>query len=72
MLSKRNDRYGLGREISPNTFIHDAEGDKRHPHYYCNAKELVHLFAGFEIRSLVDREQKRPGSYHWSLTIERI
>ena len=72
MLSKRNSRYGRGREIAPNTFIHADESDKRHPHYYCSAKELIHLFESFEIWSLNDREHKRAGSYHWSLTAERI
>src|SRR3546814_5224903 len=64
LLSKRNGSYGLGEEIAPHTFvIAGAEGDKGHPHFYCNAAELVTLFAAFEPLSLVDREHERPG--HW-------
>src|SRR5690606_13015627 len=38
LLSKRNDHYGRGEEIAPDTFvIAGAEGDKGHPHFYCNA-----------------------------------
>jgi tellurite methyltransferase len=72
LLSKRNNNYGLGKEIAPNTFIVDgADGDKSHPHFYCNAAELVVLFEDFEILSLFDREHERPGTYHWHLLAER-
>jgi SAM-dependent methyltransferase len=72
MLSKRNSNYGLGKEIARNTFIIDgAEGDKEHPHYYCDAAELVGLFEDFEILSLFDREHERPGTNHWHLLAER-
>lgn len=78
MLSKRNDGYGKGREISPNTFVcepdpasvHDS--DKVHPHFYCNAAELVTLLEGFELLALKDEEQRRPGHWHWHLTAERL
>ncbi len=73
MLSKRNARYGEGREVAPNTFIKDgAGGDKDHPHFYCNASELVELFSGFEILSLEDIEQKGPGTWHWYLVVDPI
>jgi SAM-dependent methyltransferase len=72
MLSKRNVNYGVGQEIAPNTFVvPDAADDKTHPHFYCNAAELVGLLPGFELRSLVDREQK-PGHWHWLVVAERI
>lgn len=72
LLSKRNAKYGLGKEIAPNTFvIGGAEGDKGHPHFYCNAAELVTLLQGFELLSLADREQDKPGSWHWHLLAER-
>src|SRR3546814_304295 len=72
LLSKRNGSYGLGEEIAPHTFvIAGAEGDKGHPHFYCNAAELVTLFAAFEPLSLVDREHERPGHWHWHLLAER-
>lgn len=72
MLSRRNVNYGVGNEIAPNTFVvPDATDDKIHPHFYCNAAELVALLPGFEVRSLVDREQK-PGHWHWHVVAERI
>ena len=72
MLSKRNGKYGVGKEIAPNTFVIDgAEGDKSHPHFYCSAAELVTLFEDFELLSLFDREHEKPGTYHWHLLAER-
>lgn len=72
LLSKRNSNYGLGKEISPNTFVVDgAKGDKAHPHFYCNAAELLDLFEDFELLSLFDREHERPGTFHWHLLAER-
>jgi len=72
MLSKRNGNYGVGKQIAPNTFvIADAEGDKNHPHFYCNAAELVKLFEDFELLSLFDREHEKPGHYHWHVLAER-
>ncbi|SMR81260.1 Methyltransferase domain-containing protein [Aliiroseovarius halocynthiae] len=77
MLSKRRlpyerDKYE-GREISRNAWVFDAPGtDKTHPHYFCNAAELLALFSGFETRWLEDREHEKPGSYHWHLIMERL
>lgn len=72
LLSKRHGNYGRGTEIAPNTFVVDgAEGDKSHPHYYCNAAEVVKLFEDFELLSLVDREHEKPATYHWHLLAER-
>ncbi|HIC79397.1 MAG TPA: class I SAM-dependent methyltransferase [Kiloniellaceae bacterium] len=73
MLSKRNANFGIGTEVAPNTFIvSDAgDGDKNHPHFYCDAAELLRLFEDFELLSLADREHSRPGSYHWHLVAER-
>jgi len=72
MLSKRNVNFWRGTQIAPNTFVIDgAEGDKIHPHFYCNAAELVDLFEDFELFSLFDREHEKPGTYHWHLLAER-
>jgi ubiquinone/menaquinone biosynthesis C-methylase UbiE len=72
MLSKRNVNFGVGNEIAPNTFVvPEATDDKVHPHFYCNAAELVGQLSGFELKSLVDREQK-PGHWHWHAVAERI
>jgi len=76
MLSKRNDGFGLGTEISKNTFVREAgegdDSDKIHPHFYCNAAELIALLAGFELVSLRDVAQKRPGQMHWQFVAERL
>ncbi len=70
MLSKRNSNYGKGDQVAFGTFVNE-HGDKAHPHFYCNASELVALFRGFELLSLTDRPQESPGSWHWHLTAER-
>ena len=77
MLSKRRLPHELakleGREISRNTWVMDTdESDKRHPHYYCTAADLLALFSGFETLRLYDQEHDKPGSYHWHLTMERL
>lgn len=72
MLSKRNGKYGRGREIAPNTFVIPNEDDKDHPHFYCNALELCQLLNGFELRSLKDQIHKKPESWHWHLIAERL
>lgn len=61
-----------GREISRNTWVFDGPGDKVHPHYFCDARALLALFAGFEVMSLVDRVHDSPGSWHWHLLAERL
>ncbi len=77
MLSKRRlwiDREKLNgpREISRNTWVFDEDGsDKRHPHYYCGAVEMLALFQGFEVMWMEDREHEKPGSWHWHLILER-
>ena len=72
MLSTRNAHVGQGREIAPNTFVRGDDGDKGHPNFYCDAAELRELFAGFELRSLEDRTQQGPGSWHWYLLAARL
>jgi SAM-dependent methyltransferase len=65
MLSERNSNYGIGRQVAPGTFVvENGEGDKTHPHFYCDAAQLVKLFEDFELLKLLDRENERPGSYH--------
>ncbi len=72
MLSRRNVNYGVGEKIAPGTFVvADATDDKVHPHFYCNAAELVALLRGFELVSLVDREQQ-PGHWHWHAVAGRL
>ena len=61
-----------GREISPRTWVFDGEGDKVHPHYFCDAARLVALLEGFEMLQLEDRVHDSPGSWHWHLLAERL
>ena len=75
MLSKRHAEYGVGREIRPNTFVQDGSGgDRGHPHFYCNAAELLALHTDFEPLSLEDRDQgdsRRTAQYHWEFLMEK-
>ncbi len=71
MLSKRHHTFGLGREIAPNTFVLDGHGDKSHPHFYCDASELVELYRPLDIVSLADRNQGAAGNQHWHIVAER-
>ena len=71
MLSKRDSRYGDGAVVAPDTMIRGGTDEKAHPHYYCDAAGLVALFAGFDVLSLTQQEQRRPGSWHWHVVAER-
>jgi len=70
MLSKRDAQFGRGRPVAPDTFIRGGDA-KAHPHYYCDLAGLAALFAGFELLSLTQEEQRRPGSWHWHILAER-
>lgn len=61
-----------GREISRNTWVFEGTGDKVHPHYFCTGRDLLELFAAFEVFRLEDREHESPGSWHWHLVLERL
>ena len=71
MLPTRNSNYGIGRMVAPDTFVDDANDHRAHEHYYCDAAALVALFAGFELLALTQRQQRKPGSWHWHLIAER-
>ena len=60
-----------GRELSPGTWVFDGDGDKVHPHYFCDARTLLSLMDGFEILSLHDAPHDKPGSWHWHIIAER-
>ena len=69
-LSKRDVQFGRGRPVAPDTFIRGSD-PKAHPHFYCDLAGLAVLFAGFELLSLTQEEQRRPGSWHWHILVER-
>ena len=70
MLSKRDAQFGRGGPVAPDTFIRGSDA-KAHPHYYCDLVGLAALLAGFELLSLTQEEQRRPGSWHWHILAER-
>jgi tellurite methyltransferase len=70
MLSQRDGQFARGPAVAPDTFIRGS-GPKAHPHYYCDLTGLAALFAGFELLSLTQEEQRRPGSWHWHILAER-
>ena len=70
MLSKRDAQFGRGRPVAPDTFIRGSD-PKAHLHYYCDLAGLAALFAGFELLSLTQEEQRRRGSWHWHILAER-
>jgi tellurite methyltransferase len=72
MLTKRNAYYGKGRKVAPDTYVNDEEDEKKHAHFYCNALELAELLHDFEILSLCQKKQLKPGSYHWHVVAERL
>ena len=70
MLSKRDAQFARGRPVAPDTFIRGTDANA-HPHYYCDLAGLAALFAGFELLSLTQEEQRGPGSWHWHILAER-
>jgi tellurite methyltransferase len=71
MLSTRSPGYGQGVEVRPNTFVvPDSQGDKAHPHFYCDARQLLALHEGFEVLELRDRVHGS-GNQHWECVLER-
>jgi tellurite methyltransferase len=70
MLPTRNINYGRGRTVAPDTFVVDGS-ERGYPHFYCDAATLVALLAGFELLSLKQQQQRKPGSWHWHIIAER-
>lgn len=73
MLSNRNKEVHTGRKIAHGTYINEEKSDKNHPHFYCDASELLGLFSAFEPLLLEDVEHKHTGSgsYHWQFIMEK-
>ncbi|KMW57743.1 SAM-dependent methyltransferase YafE (UbiE-like protein) [Candidatus Rhodobacter oscarellae] len=62
-----------GREVSRNTWVFEDDiGDKRHPHHFCRAADIVRLFAGFEVMLLEDEVLDPDRDGHWHLILERV
>jgi len=71
LLSKRDVRFGRGREISPDTYVIDGEEEKDHAHFYVDAAGVAGLLGDFHLLDLEQREQRTPGSWHWHLLAEK-
>jgi SAM-dependent methyltransferase len=74
MLSKRNEKYGRGVEVRPDTFVlGDDPGDKAHPHFYCDEGALRVLHdPWFELFDLDEVEQRgKAGAWHWQFVMRR-
>jgi tellurite methyltransferase len=71
MLPISNINYGRGRTVAPDTFVVDGGDERGHPHCYCDAATLVALFADFELLSVKQQLQRKPGSWHWHIIAER-
>lgn len=62
-----------GREVSRNTWVFDDDtGDKRHPHHFCRAADILRLFRGFEVLKLEDEVLDADRDGHWHLILERL
>lgn len=73
MLSARNAGYGRGNLISPGTFVQPAAADdKVHPHFYCDAEEMLRLNRPAQLLSAHDWEHAEPGNFHWHCLFETL
>jgi hypothetical protein len=63
----------MGCLSDKDTCVPDVEDEeKRHPHFYCIAEELLPLSPGFRILSLHLCDRKKPGSFHGTLVLEKF
>ncbi len=70
-LALTHEKLSGGREISRNTWVFDDdEGDKRHPHHFCDATDILRLFDGFELLRLeTDRLDGEAGG-RWHMIMQ--
>ena len=71
LLSKRSHKFGQGREVAPDTWVREGEGEGGDPHYFCMAGDLLPLMPGWEPWLLEHKEFTKPGSWYWLLVAER-
>ena len=71
MLSRRNHNHGKGIAVGPGAFVQpEAPDDKVHPHFYCDASELIALNEPAALLQAHDEEHSAPGSFHWHCLFE--
>ena len=75
MLSRRHADLEVASEISPGTYVQPGEDERSHPHFYCDARELLELHPGFELLELRDRDQgdgdRVVSQWHWEFVLEK-
>ncbi len=72
--SRRDRRYGQGREIEPNTFLSEVGPDIGVPHHYCSLGEIETLLDGFALRRVELEERTNREGYrfsHWLVLAEK-
>ncbi|MDP6439645.1 MAG: class I SAM-dependent methyltransferase [Candidatus Brocadiia bacterium] len=70
--STRNEHYGGGTEVEPNTFDDPGKEDGCHLHHYSDESDVGDLLAGWRAESVKESEQAldgevAPGSWHWMI-----
>lgn len=71
MLSLRNRSYDPSCLVSEGTVVKpEADDDKVHPHFFCDAVTLLSLNQPAALLVAEDREQSAPGSFHWYCIFE--
>lgn len=72
--SKRSFRYGEGREIEPDTFIHTTGEDAGIPHHYSDRGEIEGLLVDFSVLEIDHMERvfgEGNRSARWEVWVER-
>ncbi len=72
--SRRDRRFGQGREVEPNTFLSVFRPDVGIPHHYCNLAEIEELLDGFAIMRIeLEEHYVEPGNRfsHWQVLAEK-
>ncbi len=72
--SRRDRRYGQGREVEPNTFLSVFRPDVGIPHHYSNLAEIEELLDGFAIMRIeLEEHDVEPGNRfsHWQVLAEK-
>ena len=70
--SMRNEYYGKGKEVEPNTFLNPEKVDGNQLHHYSDEDEVKALFKEWDILYIKESEQSYAGkiyqdTYHWMI-----
>jgi len=73
-MSKRNYRYGRGRQLEPDTFVPDLGADEGVPHHFSNREEIESLLNAFhplqiDLDEWIDGQGQRHS--HWQVLAEK-